>query len=561
MRWFAVSLLCLLFHLQATAGDEFEPSDPDEASYQNARAEYAELDSAAFGTDRSRTDRPFFGASRNTRHPRLALRSRLTGWDLAASTSPDNFTFNNRIMVRQRGVVAGFITERDHDEPRMMDYRSGTLGFLFHGDSTRVVLGAMAAHVGSGLIVGRQGLNWTGALSFRERETALTPALTTTESGALHGIGFRYVGRVWEILALYTTPRWDATIDSATNSADEISVTGLHRTDAELRAAGALKETFRLFRIGGNFGRSARVGLTAAKSKFSPRTLYRHSSKATDEISFLGVDAQSTIGSFGVRGEAVLQDEREYGGAGALRFHNESLTMTAAGWLYSSAFTSWHGTGWSLHSEASSERGGALVVEWAPGSGVHVDGFLAHSVEPLDAAGRDFPRWTTVEELRWRTPLSTRFSWIGRWKQKSTRSTVAEGIFMERRRDISSDLELIASGMTFRGGWAFAQNQSGDRGGLVRIRMQSRPARGLDCTLGGAFHRTNSTSLPLYFYEQQVPNYGFLWSLYGSRASWTVRARYHTGRATASLFVLGTGTLNEAADRLTVTAQIDYVLR
>ncbi|HPC45580.1 MAG TPA: hypothetical protein PLJ50_10585, partial [Candidatus Latescibacteria bacterium] len=99
-----MSLLCLLFHLQATAGDEFEPSDPDEASYQNARAEYAELDSATLGRDRSSTDRPFFGALRNARHPRLAFRSRLTGWDLAASTSPDNFTFNNRSMVRQGGV-------------------------------------------------------------------------------------------------------------------------------------------------------------------------------------------------------------------------------------------------------------------------------------------------------------------------------------------------------------------------------------------------------------------------------------------------------------------------
>ena len=91
--------------------------------------------------------------------------------------------------------------------------------------------------------------------------------------------------------------------------------------------------------------------------------------------------------------------------------------------------------------------------------------------------------------------------------------------------------------------------------------IQTRLTRELDCTLGGAFHRTSSTSLPLYLYEQQVPNYGFLWSLYGSRASWTVRARYRAGGATASLFVLGTGTLNDAADRLTVTAQIDYVLR
>ena len=561
MRWFAVSLLCLLFHPQATAGDEFEPSDPDEVSYQNARAEYAELDSAAFGRDRSPTDRSVFSASRTARHPRLAFRSRLTGWDLAESSSPDNATFNNRIIARQGGVVGGFIIERDHDEPRVMDYRSGTLGISFHRDSTRVVLGAVAAHVGAGLIVGRQGLNWTGASSFRERETALAPALTTAESGALHGIGFHYVGHAWEVLGLYTTPRWDATIDSATNSARAISVTGLHRTDAELRAAGALKETFRLFRIGANFGRSARVGLTAARSDFTPRTLYRSSSGTTDEISLFGADAQSTIGRFHVGGEAVLQDERAYGGAGTLRFGNESLTMTTAGWLYSSAFTSLHGTGWSLHSEASSERGGALVVGWASGSGVHIDGFLAHSMEPLDAAGHDFPRWTTVEELRWQTPLSKRFSWIGKWRQKSTRSTMAEGIFTERRQDISSDLELAASGVTLRGGCAFAENQAGDRGGLVRMRIQTRLTRELDCTLGGAFHRTSSTSLPLYLYEQQVPNYGFLWSLYGSRASWTVRARYRAGGATASLFVLGTGTLNDAADRLTVTAQIDYVLR
>jgi hypothetical protein len=169
------------------------------------------------------------------------------------------------------------------------------------------------------------------------------------------------------------------------------------------------------------------------------------------------------------------------------------------------------------------------------------------------------PRRKTIEELRWNWQMTERVLHEGRWKL-TRYSRLGEGTDSEdRREDWVGSWDWLVGAGSARFRFNAARGISRSRGILVSLQGSFPVPQGFRVTACFAAHETNSTLLPLYLYERRSLDYGTVRAIYRSGASWALLASRRTGRFAASLSA--SGSAPSANGRLTVTAQIDYVLR
>lgn len=234
--------------------------------------------------------------------------------------TPNYYYARYRFQFR-KNIIAGFTIENDVGEPwrRGPDFGSAHLFYRSNSLVRTIAIGDYQAQFGQGLTF------WNGlgfgkspfVLNVKKNAYGLRPYRSVNEALFLRGVAVELQRDRWRLTSFGSMKKLDATLELSTDSAaldaddnlvaSTILLSGLHRTESELRKKSALTET-----IGGanlRYERSSfSAGLTAVHTRYSApldasSSLYRINSFSGTSATNVGFDYQGVIRNLNVFGE------------------------------------------------------------------------------------------------------------------------------------------------------------------------------------------------------------------------------------------------------------------
>ena len=404
-----------------------------------------------------------------------------------------------RLIAAYGKLTAGFITESDPGE----DFADFTAGFLsYKTGRTNILLGNYSAGFGQGTVLW-QGFDW-GSYPEQPIQISKTDFLrgysSTAENNALQGGALYYEADGYSFSAGYSQAKYDASGDES--GVTSLQTSGLHYSESGRENKNRLGEQLLFGRALAEFGRSFKLGVSAAEARYSPGFAPGDSVRevfdfAGDYNGIAGLDFRWLLNDLDISGEfSHCRNGGRATSSGAV-YKGDKVSCGIAFYDFSKDY-------WNLHSvipegNKTGYTGGLTVKPW-PGGMVNL---------LLDLWQR--PWRTYYEEMPpegEKASANIRHAWdnkIVSLRVRQTRSGSGAGMLKRNQYRLTYKTVVNKIGLKFRFETMQSVTAEESRSGHLISTQANIPWKRMSGHLGFAYFRVQDYDCRIYLYEYDVP--------------------------------------------------------
>ncbi|RMH63977.1 MAG: hypothetical protein D6677_06015 [Calditrichaeota bacterium] len=435
-------------------------------------------------------------------------------------------------------ISAGMVWQKDPGETAWNDHQNYYLRYATPDYS--LLAGGFYPQMGHGLIFGgpyaaRKSFVPAASLQ-REAVMRLKPDLTSAERQGMNGVAFTWRGFPSSgIHVFYARNRRDAALKNGVPYA--LRTDGYHRTERELRQAGALTEETWGAAMGYHFSTSLSLTAALCDISYDPpvvnnAALLGEALKGKQYFAFSGAHNRlislaargHTASGWNLAGEFARDAKQGRAMAGTVYFKKAHWESGARFWYLSPDFQSPFGRVFENNALfPRAERGYYLTFSYKSAAGWRLAGYHLYRQRLWRTYNTPWPGQSAEQALQW-TYRHARRAWLLRYRHVTDEVFKGSEWHTATGHKVRLEIETRTGALRHRGRVAFtATAPFREQGWLVFHQIGGRWSRSIRYTLRATFFRTDSWESRIYEYEPDIPGAFANYALFGRGFKWSVR--------------------------------------